>query len=492
MAVVVLTGGLIAAGSPGVGAAPIDGSCPTLYALGVQGPDETSPGTDDTTDTGALGQVFGPMLASAHGLVQRAYIPYGLREDGSEQPYDQAVADASARLETTAVELLRRCPDTKIAVAGYTQGAPAASSFAQRVGSGQAAIGADHIAAIALLANPTRAANTPAIPGRAGQRTPEAVPGTPGTEVAEITFDTTAESGRGVDATTMTATEYRALTGRVAELCVAGDLTCATPIQGPIATAISNIAAQSDLRDPVAAITTIADSLAATVYKTAVGVVNEDLHGRRVDELSYDPAKSLSQRLAEASDPSTPMPGLDEAIAAVLRVGTIAFNAVVTVAKKVFTPATIAELAAVGLANPMAALASLGAKVAGAVVELIPPRTANRWVEQAYDTITTNIRDNSELYLLSSATQYSNTSGRHGSYTSAPVTSSGESALAATADWFAASARDIAASATTPASLRSAPAPTNPATSPRPSSSPPPAPTTTPALTSSRGLVPAP
>ncbi|MEV0764805.1 cutinase family protein [Nocardia sp. NPDC050435] len=491
VAVTCLTSALIAAGAagaqPDTEAAPIDGNCPALYALAVQGPEESSAGTDPSLDTGALGQAFGPMLASADGLVQRAYIPYGRDENGAQEPYEQAITTTATLLESTATEIIRRCPSTKIAVAGYTQGAPAAASFAQRVGSGQATVDPDHVAAVALLANPVRAANTPAIPGRTGRRTPEPVPGTRGSEVAKISFGTTAESGAGVDRSAPTVTEYGALTGRVADLCVAGDLTCATPTQGPIATAISNITAQSDLRDPVSAITTIADSLAATVYKTAVGVVNEDLHGQRLDELSYDPAKSLSQRFAEASDPSTPTPGLDQALAAILRVGTIAVNAVTTVAKKVFTPTTIAELAAVGLANPTAALASLGAKVAGAVVELIPPRTANRWIEQAFTTLTTNIADNSELYLLSANTQYSSTSGRHGSYNSAPVTASGESALAATADWFTATARDLAATANQPAA---SPHPaTSSATSPHPTA---PAQPPNPPTPSPRGPVPAP
>ncbi|MGW0251098.1 cutinase family protein [Nocardia goodfellowii] len=492
VAVAVLAASSIAAGTaeaqPTSSDAPIEGHCPALYALGIQGPDESSSGIDTSTDTGALGQAFGRMLADARGLVQRAYIPYGQREDGSEEPYDQAVATASARLENTAADIVRRCPATRIAVAGYTQGAPAAAVFAHRVGTGLASVDADRIAAVALLANPARATDSAVIAGRPGATTPDAAPGTRGTQVSKLAFNSTAAVGGGASQTAMATTDYGALAGRVAELCVAGDLTCATPSQGPIATAISNITAQSDLRDPVAAITTIADSLAATIYKTAVGVVNEDLHGQRLDELSYDPAKSLSQRLAEASDPSTPMPGLDEALAAVLRVGTIAVNAVTTVAKKVFTPATIAELATVGLANPTAALASLGTKVAGAVVELIPPRTANRWIEQTFTTLTTNITDNSELYLLSASTQYSSTSGRHGSYNSAPVTASGESALAATAGWFTATARDLAATTNQPAA---SPHPaTDSAPSPRPSSPAPP--TSTPPTSSLRGPVPAP
>ncbi|MFX0576241.1 cutinase family protein [Nocardia nepalensis] len=425
--------------------APLDRTCPVLYALGVQGPDEGSPDTASTIDTGALGGLFAPMLSAAQGLVQRAYIPYGSRDDGTAEPYEQAIATAATRLEDTAAEIVRRCPVTKIAAAGYTQGAPAVAAFAQRVGNGSSAIGSDQIAGIALLANPARTANTPVLPGTAGATTPAAAPGTIGTAVSKIAFTDTSPGGSGIGRTTSTPVSFGALSGRVADFCAAGDATCATPAEGPLATTVSNIAAQSDLRDPVTAISTIAQALAATVYKTAVGVVNEDIQGNSLDQLSYDPAKSISQRLAEASDPSAPIPGPDQVIAALFRVGTIALNAVTTVARKVFTPDTIAELATVGMGDPLAAIATLGTKLAAAVVELVPPQTGIRLVNQAFDAITANVTDNTQLYDLSSWTEYSDSSGRHGSYTNTPATPTGQSPVAAAAAWFAAAARDLAA-----------------------------------------------
>ncbi len=423
---------------------PLESTCPALYALGVQGPEESSPDAPATTDTGALGQLFAPMLSSAQGLAQRAYIPYGNRGDGSEEPYDQSVATASGRLEDTAAEIVRRCPTTKIAVAGYAQGAAAVAAFAQRVGTGTGKIGADQVAGIALLANPARATDTAVLPGRAGATTPTAVPGTTGTKVSKIAFTDTVPGGSGIARTADTSASFGSLTGRVADFCVAGDITCAAPSEGPLATTVANIAAQSDLRDPVAAISTIAQALAATVYKTAVGVVNEDVQGNSLDQLSYEPSKSISQRLAEASNPATPLPGPDQALAALMRIGTIALNAVTTVAQAVFTPATITELATVGMTDLLAAIATLGTKLAAAVVELVPPQTGIRLINQAFDAITTNITDNTQLYNIASSTQYSDTSGRHGSYSSTPSTPTGQSPIATAAAWFAAAARDIA------------------------------------------------
>ncbi|MFE9328243.1 cutinase family protein [Nocardia sp. NPDC052278] len=425
--------------------APLDTTCPALYALGVQGPEESSPDAPSTTDTGALGGLFAPMLSAAQGSAQRAYIPYGTGEDGTEQPYDQAVATASARLEDTAAEIARRCPTTKIAVAGYAQGAAAVAAFAKRVGTSTAKIGADQVAGIALLANPARATDTAVLPGLAGATTPTAVPGTTGSDVSKIAFTDTVAGGSGIARTAETSASFGSLTGRVADFCVAGDITCAAPSEGPLATTVANIAAQSDLRDPVAAISTIAQALAATVYKTAVGVVNEDVQGNSLDQLSYEPSKSISQRLAEASNPATPLPGPDQALAALMRIGTIAFNAVTTVAQTVFTPTAITELATVGMTDPLAAIATIGTKLAAAVVELVPPQTGIRLINQAFDAITTNVTDNTQLYDIASSTQYSDTSGRHGSYSSTPVAPTGQSPIATAAAWFAAAARDIAA-----------------------------------------------
>ncbi|MEV6338731.1 cutinase family protein [Nocardia vinacea] len=426
------------------GVVPLGAKCPSLYALGVQGSEEGAPEAGIVSDSGALGQVFGPLAATAGDLVQRAYVPYGQAADGKTLPYDAAVTAAAERLEQMAAEVVTRCPNTKIAVAGYAQGAAAVSTFAQRVGTGNAQVAADRVAGIALLANPTRAANTSVLPGLPQASTPTAAPGTTGEKVAAITLSNPVLTGIGI-APTAGSSGYGALVGRVADLCVAGDATCDAPAGSSLATTVANIAARSDLRDPIAAISTVAQALSATVYTTAVNVVNEDLSGTSLDQLSYQPSKSLGQRLAEASSPTATPPAPADALSALFKIGTIGLGAVVSVAQKVFTPATVAELATVGMSNPWAAITALGTKLAAAVVELIPPQTGSRWINQAFDAITSTITDHSELYTLASSAQYSDTTGRHGSYQTVPATPTGHSALRATADWFTALARDLAA-----------------------------------------------
>ncbi|WP_040797774.1 cutinase family protein [Nocardia higoensis] len=415
-------------------------ACPVLYVLGVQGDEEGA--TETGADTGALGQVFGPVTAAAGEYVQRAYVPYGHTGDGMLLTYPVAVEDAARRLGDMAGEVVDRCPGTLLAVAGYGHGAAAADRFARDVGAGRSRVGADQVAAVALLANPARAAGTPVLPGRPQASTPSPAPGTSGDQVATITLLTQTPAGAGIASTGTGASGYGELSGRVADLCVAGDGACDTPAGSALATTAANIAARSDTRDPIAAITTIATALSATAFTTAVNVVNEDLSGTSLDQLSYQPAKSLGQRLAEASDPATAAPTHTQALDALFKIGTIGFEAAITVARTVITPATVAELATVGMADPLAAVAVLAAKLADAVVELIPPQTASRWVNDAFDAITTTITEPDQLYTLAATAHYSDTTGRHGSYSTVPATSTGSSTLRTVADWFIAIARD--------------------------------------------------
>nr|WP_281004782.1 cutinase family protein [Nocardia takedensis] len=458
----------------------ITGSCPALFALGVQGAEEGS--VESGSDTGALGRVFGRVSAAVGDRVERAYISFGSAENGATLPYESAVAEAATKLGDAAGNIVARCPTTYLAVVGYGHGAAAAARFAERVGAPQPGLGAGRVdagrvAVVALVANPDRASNTPVLPGRPQASTPSPAPGTSGEEVSNLALLNPATSGSGIAVPAGSAgraPRYGSLVGRVAELCVPGDATCDTPAGSPLTTTVANIAARTDTRDPIAAISTVATALSATIFGTAVEVVDQDLSGTSLDQLSYQPTKSLGQRLAEASDPATAPPSQAEALGALIKLGTIGFNAVITVIRKVITPATIAELATVGMTNPAAAIAVLGAKLAGAAVELIPPQTANRWVNEAFTAITGTVTAPEQLYTLAGTAQYSDTTGRHGSYDTVAATPAGESTLRTVANWLIAATHDIPATPPVTPSPPTSPASTPSAstTSPDPTTKP--------------------
>ncbi|MFD5179441.1 cutinase family protein [Nocardia sp. NPDC058379] len=457
-------------------------TCPLLYVLGVQSSEEGAATTVDTGDTGVLGQAFGRIASNAGAGIERSYIVFGADIGGAN--YATAMSTAADQIEELAAGVIERCPSAQIAVAGYAEGAAAAATFAEEAGAGRSRVPAEKVAAVALLANPSRRAATGVLPGTDNASTPTAAPGTDGATVAEISLTNTGLSGAGIDAAAGPVS-YGALAGRVADLCVAGDATCDVQSGSPLLSAVANISGQTEGKDPVAAIATVAQALVSTAFTTAVGVVNDDLSGTSLDQLTYSPSKTLGQRVAEASSPTASVPTESDALSALFKIGTIGLNAVVSVAQKVFTATTIAELAAVGLSNPAAALGVLGTKVADAVVDLIPPQSISTWVNDAFEAITSTITDTQDLYTTSATAQYSDSSGRRSSYSTVAATTAGDSPLAATAAWFTAVATDLASafppsSSATVTSTTSVPVATSPpSTSPNPTTTTPPIPPST-------------
>ncbi|MCP2279058.1 Cutinase [Nocardia amikacinitolerans] len=426
--------------------------CPALYALGVQGTGESSPDAAPTTDTGMLSTVFMPLLAKAArpGLVERAYVPYesgfGGFVNGGAAPYVESVQGGLTRLRDMAAQVAQRCTDTRLAIVGYSQGAHVASVFAQEVGQGRGVVPADRVAAVALFADPTRNPGAPLFPGSPGKQTPDPAPGTAGAEIATIAaLPQTPAHGGGIGPERDQAANFAALTGRVASFCAAGDLACDAPQGAPILKAVASVAGQAKLSggDPIASLVSIAQALAFTSIKTATKVVNEDVRGTSLANLSLSPQKSISQRIADASDPRTPL-DLNGALRALLKVGMIGLNAVATVVKAVISPAAISQLATAGLSNPAAGLLLLGTKLIGAIPQLIPPTTVSRLVTQAFDAVVQNITDNSELLNVTTWVRYWDTVQRHGAYSTAAVAANGDAPTRFVADWFAALARDLA------------------------------------------------
>lgn len=426
-------------------------TCPALYALGVQGTGESASDAAPTTDTGMLSTVFRPLMVAAGDLVARAYVPYessfGGAVPGSAAPYSQSVAGGLGKLRDMAGEVIQRCAGTQLALVGYSQGADVVSQFAQQIGAGTATVPADRVAAVALFADPTRNPGAPVFPGAPDKQSPDAAPGTSGAAVAAIpALAQISADGGGIGPDRDRAASFGSLTGRVATFCVAGDLACDAPENAPILQVVANIVGQSELSggDPVASLTSVAEALAFTAIKAGTEVINNDIQGESLSELSITPKETLSSRLAEASDPRTPL-DMDATVRALMKVGTIGLNAVMTVARTVFTPENIAEMSAVGFSNPPAALALFGAKLAGALPELVPPATTSRLIQQSFQAVTENVTDNSDLLDTATWVRYWDTISRHSSYASTPVTANGQTAVQFVADWLAAAAKDIAA-----------------------------------------------
>ncbi|MDI9940385.1 cutinase family protein [Rhodococcus sp. IEGM 1351] len=447
--------------------------CPALFVLGGQGTGESSPDAPVKADTGMLSNIMSPLLDQARQLgvdVDRAYVPYpaafGGAVPGGKESYAVSVSTAKDNLQTAAEKVLDSCPATKLAIAAYSQFAHAASEWLTEVGAGKVSgVPASSIASAALFGSPTRAEGAGIFPGTS-QTTPSPVPGTSGSAVKALPAVTvTTATGAGIGPVADTVTGFGSLTGRVSMWCQTGDLACDAPPKAPIARAVANVAGQAEVGgDPFVAVQTIGLALASTAFNVGVDVINEDIQVPKnsLENLSITPKKTLSQRLAEGSDPRATPPTGQEAISALMKVGLVAVNSVVTVAKKVITPETIAAVAAVGLANPVAAFAIIAAKTVNAVINLVPPATTQRLVKQTFDLVKGEVKANKDLFDLAALTKYSNIQAAHGSYGSSAATATGLAPTAYVAKMFAAVASDLSTSNKTSSSSSSSTSTTRP------------------------------
>ncbi|MBF6171149.1 cutinase family protein [Nocardia blacklockiae] len=370
-------------------------SCPDLYVLGVQGTSESSSAADPSAISGMIGTVFGPMLAQ-EGVIGHATIPYPAGFGGapgtgpSTESFAASVTEAGDRLDAAAADVVARCPETRIAVAAYSQGAGGAADFARRVGAGQGPVNSDQVAGVALLSDWTRPYGPDPIPGRPGQTSPDPVPGTDGAATTQIHFGPVPASG-GIGSE---SEGFGDLTGRVAEICTPGDLSCDAPENAQAFRAAAGLAAQADLRDPISAAHSLGEAWSSAASKASTTVVLDDLH---VDQgqVNLVPAESLSERVADAADPREPMPTSDQQQAVAAKFGE-AVAAVVT------DPAQIPRLAG-----------QVGAAIAA------------------------NLADNAALADPATWARIATTVAAHTSYAA-------NGASQQVADWFASAARDLA------------------------------------------------
>ncbi|WP_084484744.1 cutinase family protein, partial [Nocardia anaemiae] len=339
------------------------------------------------------------VVAAVPDLVQRSYIAYpagfggAVGTGGGSDAYADSVRAGVAALEAAADRIAAACPDTALAGVGYSQGAQVVSEFARAVGAGEGPVGPERIAGIALYSDPDRAPGSPVFPGRPGQLTPDPAPGTEGAAVSGVAITTAPASGSGI--ATGDGVGYGALTGRVADICVEGDLSCAAPDRAALLRMAAEIAAQADLRDPLAALGSIQTLLSGVLGDAWTTVVNHDFR-TGPGGVDYMPEASLAERLTTAADPRTPPPTPEETAAVTAR---------------------WAQITGIVAGDPVGQLPKLAAQLSGAWGQLVA--------------------DNADLMNPAVWLRYSDLVGRHTGYASAGQLASGIA-------WMTALAHDLA------------------------------------------------
>ncbi|QII09306.1 cutinase family protein (plasmid) [Rhodococcoides fascians A25f] len=449
------------------------GSCDVLHVFGWQGTGESGDAAETDLDTGFLGTAITIPLRLAADQVGRTLIPYaasfgGKPGDSTDLPYAQSISDGLESGSKFLSDYAARCPGSPVALTGYSQGAQVASEIARLIGAGKGPIPAKDVAAVALFSDPTRPASSPVFPGSKTPDQPTPPPGVPAGDLDGLAVTAPAADGGGIaptiDAPSATASQtgspsstasFGQLSGRVAQFCTAGDLACSMPAKSTIASTVTNIAGQLHLeqQDPQQTLIDLAGAVGGASLRTAADVVTNDVDFKNGKFTVASGGKTVLGRLAENSAPASDTPEADaKIIRAVVKAGVMGLGAAVTVAKKVLTPATITELATVGLSNPPVALASLGAKVGAAVVSLFPPATISSVQRKIYHEISQGIEENQGLLTLATDVRYWDTVRLHGTYDQVPVTDDGQTPAKFTVEWFTRLASALASGDSAPAS----------------------------------------
>ena len=432
-------------------------------------------------------------------MVSRSYIPYPASAGGaflpgqpmkSDLPYEKSVSIGVDRSLQVMHDMNRMCPSTKFFVIGYSQGAQVASEVARKIAAGHS-VPVESVAGVSLISDPTRAKGAPTV--QDGAQKPSPVPGTRGLALAALSSFASPEDSKldgGGIGPKQQAGSFGALAPRTVSWCTDGDLVCDLPGSGPLTKTVIGTAEKLQLTDPEKAVNAVSDALNPAVTMSGVGDLDRPVNfgaggfdSARVAAASAA-APTLeeflttgNQALADSAAPAADLAGgivsgqidSEDAVAAggralsaavkpsaknlggiagdvVNGMGLIAgmgLGAGLAIAKEAITPQNLAELVLAGIASPQAAAAVAAKHLMTASTKVLTPKTAVGAQEVVFDQLEVagvKPKDVAEV-----AVQVSGHGYEHTSYSSKPVTSSGQTAVEKTREWIAAAAEDLGA-----------------------------------------------
>lgn len=406
-------------------------------------------------------------------------------------PYADSMEKGAENTAKVLQQVASDCPQSKVFLAGHSQGAQVASTVAREIGSGKTNFPADKIAGVALFSDPTRARGVATMQG--DNETPGAVPGTTGDNVGQVGDFSAPEQdkldggGMGLDKTGEEG--FGEISDRVASWCADGDLVCDLPIEGKLTDLVVGTAERLDLSDPEESLQAVSDTLGPAVQLGGVNDVKGDSidfgeGGFKAQAVSDDTVKANASSTSESASATTTATttsksasgqsgDLIESIArdgvnskvnaqksassigddfigdlgksvigAVSKLGGMALGKGITIVKKAVTVENLAQVVSAGVANPKAGLAVAAAKLGEAALEVLTPETVTGMADEVFKEI--DVLGISGDGLAETAVQAAGHGEAHNSYGSRPATADGRTAIDATVDWVVASSRDVA------------------------------------------------
>jgi len=411
-------------------------------------------GEELTHDGVKMARTYVTYPAAAGG----AFIP-GLQMSESI-PYKESMYEGAKNTAKVLSQISSDCPETKVFLAGHSQGAQVVSAVAREIGNGVADFPADKIAGVALFSDPTRDEAVPVMQGTSN--TPAPVPGTDGGNVKQVgdffspEQDNLDGAGMGVN---HGGKDFGALSDRVASWCADGDLVCDLPISGELSQLVIGTAERLELDDPEASLQAVKDTLGPAVQLGGVDQVDdgEINFGEGGFKAQAEPAAEENTLLsqisasgqAETVKPGALIDGLGESVVStVSTLGGMALNTGIAVAKEAVTIENLAQVGLAGVQSPQLGMAVAASKLIGAANDVVTPEFVSARAEEVMNEV--DVMGISGKGLTDVAVQAAGHGAAHNSYGTRPMTADGRTAIDATVDWVVASARDSAGDGVVP------------------------------------------
>ena len=444
------------------------------------------------TPTGIFADALNPVLADneLNQHVTTIFIPYQAKgKEKAGEVYSKTLTDGYARLTQIAYRTTKQCPNTQLILLGQGQAGHLVSFMASEIGAGKSIVKDNQIAFAATISDPTRGESQPLFPGASGQTAPSSWGGSTKTEntnsgskkhksntdeqTTNVTLHAdyfTPPEGSGINHKSQQITDFGSLTGRVAQFCLTGDLSCSAPKDAALGRAALAVADQEGAdfsKDPVGAANITAQAMSETAATGVVKSLAKDWEGDSLATLKPTGEHSVSDRIEQvASQGIKPTPQVtkkkgntsgkgdkteekpttqvEDSMQALVRTGSIAMQALTTVAADVLDEQTISSILAAGVtggATSPELTTILTAKLGAAALKLAPPSSLGSRATSIFEAVTDGIVDNQNLpELVASARTWDQLTTQDG-YKTVPVSSTGESTTTVIADWIKAATR---------------------------------------------------
>lgn len=178
-------------------------TCTPVKIIAVPGTGETSPHADPDTPVGMLKGVTDPLKRRFGDRISAYYVPYLSTAFTQGITYADSERDGVRAMRAAMTGIARSCPGTTFVGVGYSQGADVNGDVAAQIGAGRGPVPAGRFIAGGNVSDPQQGTRGAVNLGRRQ-------PGTQGL---------LGPRGGG----------YRAVAGRMATVCLKGDMYCATP-----------------------------------------------------------------------------------------------------------------------------------------------------------------------------------------------------------------------------------------------------------------------